>query len=128
MIQPNNIYYGDCYDLIKQIPDKSVDLVYTDIPYQFQSSGGGGALGTKNRPYNKDIIVSDDKRAKLKEEAERLLNIMNTTKDKDEYQKAHVQRGKILTDIDTADINTGIDYKIIDELNRVMKYIYIYMV
>lgn len=127
MIKPNNIYFGDCYELIKQIPDKSVDLVYIDIPYQFQSHGGGGAFGPKNRSYNNDIVVSDGKRAKLKEEAERLLNIMNTTKDKDEYQKAHVQRGEILTDIDTADINTGIDYQIIDELNRVMKYIYIYI-
>ena len=30
----NKIYNGDCYELIKQIPDKSVDLIYTDIPYK----------------------------------------------------------------------------------------------
>lgn len=39
MIKPNNIYHGDCYELIKQIPDKSVDLVYTDIPYLIESGG-----------------------------------------------------------------------------------------
>ena len=39
MIQPNNIYLGDCYDLIKQIPDKSVDLIYTDIPYLIEDGG-----------------------------------------------------------------------------------------
>lgn len=39
MIQPNNIYCGDCYELIKQIPDKSVDLVYVDIPYLYSSVG-----------------------------------------------------------------------------------------
>ena len=32
-IKPNGIYLGDCYELIKQIPDKSIDLIYTDIPY-----------------------------------------------------------------------------------------------
>lgn len=35
----NNIYLGDCYDLIKQIPDKSVDLIYTDIPYLIEDGG-----------------------------------------------------------------------------------------
>jgi len=27
----NKITYGDAYQLIKQIPDKSIDLIYTDI-------------------------------------------------------------------------------------------------
>ena len=39
MLKPNNIYLGDCYDLIKQIPDKSVDLIYTDIPYLIEDGG-----------------------------------------------------------------------------------------
>lgn len=30
----NNIYLGDAYKLIKEIPDKSVDLIMTDPPYQ----------------------------------------------------------------------------------------------
>ena len=33
---------GDCYKLIKEIPDKSIDLVYTDIPYEYESGGKGG--------------------------------------------------------------------------------------
>ena len=40
-IKPNNIYLGDSYELIKEIPDKSIDLVYTDIPYLFKTGGGG---------------------------------------------------------------------------------------
>lgn len=32
---------GDCYKLIKDIPDKSIDLVYIDIPYDISYSGGG---------------------------------------------------------------------------------------
>ena len=29
----NTIYHGDCLDLMKDIPDKSIDLVLTDPPY-----------------------------------------------------------------------------------------------
>ena len=35
----NTVQLGDCYELIKQIPDKSIDLVYIDIPYLFNSGG-----------------------------------------------------------------------------------------
>ena len=31
----NTIQLGDCYELIKNIPDKSIDLVYIDIPYLY---------------------------------------------------------------------------------------------
>lgn len=37
----NKIILGDAYKLIKDIPDKSVDLVYTDIPYDISYTGGG---------------------------------------------------------------------------------------
>jgi len=33
MLEPNNIYLGDCLDLMKQIPDKSIDCVITSPPY-----------------------------------------------------------------------------------------------
>ena len=29
----NTIQLGDCYELIKNIPDNSIDCIYTDIPY-----------------------------------------------------------------------------------------------
>ena len=32
-LKPNNIYQGDCLELIKDIPDNSIDLVLTDPPY-----------------------------------------------------------------------------------------------
>lgn len=35
----NTIQLGNCYELIKEIPDKSIDLVYIDIPYLFESGG-----------------------------------------------------------------------------------------
>ena len=38
-IKPNNIYLGDAYELIKQLKDKSVDLIITDPPYEFGTGG-----------------------------------------------------------------------------------------
>ena len=32
---------GDCLELMKQIPDKSVDLVLCDPPYEICTSGAG---------------------------------------------------------------------------------------
>lgn len=32
-LKPNNIYLGDCLDLMTQIPDKSVDMILCDLPY-----------------------------------------------------------------------------------------------
>lgn len=47
---PNNIYNVDSYVAIKDIPDKSIDLVIIDPPYQMDEHGGG-AFGNRNRPY-----------------------------------------------------------------------------
>ena len=33
MLELNKIYCGDCLDLMREMPDKSVDLVLTDPPY-----------------------------------------------------------------------------------------------
>lgn len=43
----NKITCGDCYELIKELPDNSVDLIYTDIPYDFEANGGADALVRK---------------------------------------------------------------------------------
>ena len=37
----NTIQLGDCYELIKNIPDKSIDLVITDPPYLLETDGAG---------------------------------------------------------------------------------------
>lgn len=36
---------GDCYELVKEIPDKSVDLVIIDPPYKIDSGGARGKYG-----------------------------------------------------------------------------------
>lgn len=41
----NKIYLGDCLELMKDIQDKSVDLVVTDPPYRTTKRGGTGNSG-----------------------------------------------------------------------------------
>ena len=40
----NSIMLGDSYWLIKQIPNKSIDCIYTDIPYLYQKGGASLTL------------------------------------------------------------------------------------
>lgn len=40
----NKITCGDSYELIKEIPDKSIDLVVTDPPYLIESTTAGGGV------------------------------------------------------------------------------------
>ena len=52
------LLHGDCLNEIKKIPDKFIDLVITDPPYQKKSNGyyvGGGAFGTNNRTYHMEL-------------------------------------------------------------------------
>ena len=103
IIQKNNIYHGDSYKLIKEIPDKSIDLIYTDIPYDFVDNGGGGAFGVKKRDYHK------------------------------EYQKvgintrSQVNKNKRMNMDELKDIVFGIDWSILDEFIRIQPNIYIYI-
>lgn len=73
----NTIQLGDCYELIKNIPDKSIDLVYIDIPYLFADGG------SSTSPLS--------------------------------------QRIKKLKQVDLVNITKGIDYKIYDEIIRILK-------
>ena len=82
----NTITLGDSYEVIKNIPDKSIDLVYIDIPYLFEQGG------------------------------------------KEEKKSELANRIKKQTYGELKDIINGIDYSILDELCRVMKHIYIYLV
>ena len=36
-METDKIIFGNAYELIKQVPDKSVDLIVTDPPYDFGS-------------------------------------------------------------------------------------------
>ena len=52
MLELNKVYCADCLDLMREIPDKSVDLVLTDPPYGLDkklSCGGGKHKDSKFR-------------------------------------------------------------------------------
>ena len=44
------LLFGDCYKELEKLPDKSVDLIITDPPYEITIQGGG-ALGTKYKEH-----------------------------------------------------------------------------
>ena len=45
----NSIVLGDSYELIKKIPDKSIDLVITDPPYGIKRDKGYNGIGTTKK-------------------------------------------------------------------------------
>lgn len=100
----NRIYCADCYQAIKDIPDKSVDLIYTDIPYDFEDNGGGGCFGEKKRDYNGEYKkVCENTRAS---------RIWKCT-------SKHID--------DIKELAYGIDFSILDDFCRVCKKIYVYI-
>lgn len=53
------LHLGDCMEILKIIPDKSIDLVVTDPPYQIETSGGG--LYTQaDKQYVKELNFMKD--------------------------------------------------------------------
>ncbi len=56
----NTITLGDSYKLIKDIPDKSIDLIYVDLPYLITQGGMGDSplsrrIAKVHDEYLKDI-------------------------------------------------------------------------
>lgn len=53
----NTIQLGNCYELIKKIPDKSIDCVYIDIPYLYDENGGSYSdLGKRIQKIDKEDL------------------------------------------------------------------------
>ena len=49
------IKLGDSYELIKDIPDKSIDLVIIDPPYEIVGGGSGGIFGADKHAYHAQV-------------------------------------------------------------------------
>lgn len=99
----NKIYLGDAYELIKQLPDKSVDIVVTDPPYSIVAGGSGGCFGVEHRTYHQQY----------------------KTLGKSEHKEEGVDEGKGSDPRNC--VCVGFDYALLDELDRVMKKINIYI-
>ena len=106
----NKVINCDCYEMIKNIPDKSVDLVIIDPPYEFDMNGGGGTFGTKQRNYHNEYLSLYHKTGSSKE-TERLRICSNKQKQREQYRF----------------ISKGFDFSLLDELIRIMKQINIYI-
>lgn len=46
---------GDCYKRLKELPDKSVDLVIMDPPYLQADNAGSGCFGGAHRDYYREL-------------------------------------------------------------------------
>ena len=103
----NTIQLGDCYEMIKNIPDKTVDLIYIDPPYEIIGGGSGGCFGTSKRDYHAEY----KKLGREEHKREGLRIISNTNKLKENLNC----------------ICAGFDYTLLDELDRIMKSINIYI-
>ena len=52
------LYNGDCLEVMKSIPDKSIDLVIIDPPYEIKTMNGGWTIG--KRKYKDEVSVMID--------------------------------------------------------------------
>lgn len=73
---------GDCLELIKTIPDKSIDLVVTDPPYEVATNGGSfydsKSENYRATQYSKEIKgISDGFTSEILNEIVRVLKKVN---------------------------------------------------
>lgn len=55
IMETNKIYLGDCLEIMKDIPDNSVDIIITDPPYLMVHGGSDKNSDFSNRTPNKRI-------------------------------------------------------------------------
>ena len=75
MLEINKIHLGDSYTLIKEIPDKSVDLVIIDPPYGIDQANGTNGFGQSN---NKRYDGNWDTTSPSKEFFDEILRVGKT--------------------------------------------------
>ena len=73
MLEINKIHQGDCLNLMKDIPDKSIDLVLTDPPYGIDYQG---CDRPKETNYNK--IINDNNEINYKQMFNELTRLAKT--------------------------------------------------
>ena len=153
----DNIYCEDCYEAIKKIPDKSIDLVIIDPPYEFCQGGKGHSdLGDrkqkqKNEMYSLDTDITKRKigtgyssgggcfgtkkrnyHSEINETdvtlaRKKYLDYLNEHGKDEESERLRVIANAIDNRNNTYFISKGISNEILDELVRVMKKVNIYV-
>ena len=105
----DTIQLGDCYELIKNIPDKSIDCVYVDVPYLMKQGEAGRSELAKRATKNRIELLGG-----LKTYQENLRNKENL--------RIAMNKKNADKDLLNSNIANGFDYKtFIKEMFRVMK-------
>lgn len=74
----DNIYQADSYEAIKELPDKSIDLIITDIPYDVSVNHGAGAFGVKKKlHYEQFVSISNGIDLSILDEFVRVMKKIN---------------------------------------------------
>ena len=60
MIEQNKVYCMDCLELMKQMPDKSVDLIITDPPYNINVQSKNCAASRKDNRQDDKVMWDND--------------------------------------------------------------------
>ena len=100
----DNIYNEDCYEAIKKIPDKSIDLVIIDPPYEYK-------VGREEK--NKD----DDIKKLIHKYVEQGKTL----------EQAKTWADKVMNRKEIKHLSSGFDVGILNELDKKMKKINIYI-
>ena len=95
----DQIYLGNAYELIKQVPDKSVDLIVTDPPYLYTTKDEKSVFLTREQALAKAKTMAD-------------------------YQ-AEIE--KIANRLQIQSISGGFDFSLLDTLDSKMKKVNIYI-
>ncbi len=112
----NTVILGNSYEIIKDIPDNSIDLIVTDPPYEYTTGGGAGCFETKKRKYHNEYYKVATN-----------TNLLQKTKEyKNEGQK-RVWKNKKKSREEIKHISSGFDLELLNELDRTMKKINIYI-
>ena len=81
MLELNQVYQGDCFELMQEIDDKSVDMILADLPYNLTSNqwdkelpldklwpiyqrilkDNGVAVFTSSQPFSSKLVMSNVK-------------------------------------------------------------------
>lgn len=75
----NKIYNEDSYQAIKSIPDKSIDCIYVDVPYQYQKGGASSSLLGQRMVKMRESLrdISDGFNYEILEEFIRVMKRIN---------------------------------------------------
>lgn len=112
--ETNNVYHADSYKAIKLIPDKSIDCIYTDIPYLYLDGGSS----------NNDL---GQRTAKKRIELMGAEQVYEENKGTTRSEALRIAKNKKRASLDYISIQDGIDYSIFDEFVRVLKKINIFI-